>query len=93
MKQLLAKLQESDRTVITLHYFGEMSAAEIGAFLGVSVNTIKSRLRRAQQRLKQGRTDSKRGFGAFSNHAASDREHYARNFEYETRLRRLVVNR
>ena len=53
VKQLLANLQESDRTVITLHYFGEMSAAEIGAFLGVSVNTIKSRLRRAQQRLKK----------------------------------------
>ena len=53
VKRLLAKLQESDRTVITLHYFGEMSAADIGAFLGVSVNTIKSRLRRAQQRLKQ----------------------------------------
>ena len=53
MKQLLATLQESDRTVITLHYFSEMSAADIGAFLGVSVNTIKSRLRRAQQRLKQ----------------------------------------
>ena len=53
VKQLLAKLQESDRTVITLHYFGDMSAAEIGTFLGVSVNTIKSRLRRAQQRLRQ----------------------------------------
>ena len=53
VKQLLATLQESDRTVITLHYFSEMSAAEIGKFLGVSVNTIKSRLRRAQQRLKQ----------------------------------------
>ena len=53
VKQLLATLQESDRTIITLHYFSEMSAAEIGAFLGVSVNTIKSRLRRAQQRLKQ----------------------------------------
>ena len=53
VKNLLAKLQESDRTVITLHYFGDMSAAEIGAFLGVSVNTIKSRLRRAQQRLKK----------------------------------------
>ena len=53
VKNLLAKLQESDRTVITLHYFGDMSAAEISAFLGVSVNTIKSRLRRAQQRLKQ----------------------------------------
>ena len=53
VKRLLAKLQESDRTVITLHYFGDMSAADIGAFLGVSVNTVKSRLRRAQQRLKK----------------------------------------
>ena len=53
VKQLLAKLQESERTVITLHYFGEMSSVEIGAFLGVSENTIRSRLRRAQQRLKQ----------------------------------------
>ena len=53
VKQLLAKLQESDRTVITLHYFSDMSAADIGAFLGVSVNTIKSRLRRAQQRLRK----------------------------------------
>ncbi len=53
VKKLLAKLQESDRTVMTLHYFGEMSAAEISAFLGVSVNTIKSRLRRAQQRLRK----------------------------------------
>ena len=53
VKKLLAKLQESERTVITLHYFGEMSSAEIGAFLGVSANTIRSRLRRAQQRLKK----------------------------------------
>ena len=53
VKQLLAKLQESERTVVTLHYFGEMSSAEIGAFLGVSANTVRSRLRRAQQRLKK----------------------------------------
>ena len=53
VKKLLATLQESERTVITLHYFGEMSSVEIGAFLGVSENTIRSRLRRAQQRLKQ----------------------------------------
>ena len=53
VKKLLAKLQESERTVITLHYFGEMSCTEIGVFLGVSTNTIKSRLRRAQQRLKK----------------------------------------
>ena len=53
VKKLLAKLQESERTVVTLHYFGEMSCTEIGAFLGVSKNTIKSRLRRAQERLKK----------------------------------------
>ena len=53
VKKLLGKLQESERTIITLHYFGEMSCTEIGAFLGVSKNTIKSRLRRAQQRMKR----------------------------------------
>lgn len=53
VKKLLAKLEESERTVMTLHYFAEMSCTEIGAFLGVSANTIKSRLRRAQQRLRK----------------------------------------
>ncbi len=53
VKALLAKLQESERTVITLHYFAEMSSAEIGAFLGVSANTVRSRLRRARNRLKK----------------------------------------
>lgn len=53
VKKLLAKLQESERTVMTLHYFGEMTCSEIGEFLGVSANTVKSRLHRAQQRLKK----------------------------------------
>ena len=53
VKKLLEKLGESERTVMTLHYFGEMSCTEIGAFLGVSANTVKSRLRRAQQRLQK----------------------------------------
>ena len=53
VKTLLAKLPESERTVITLHYFSDMSSSEIGAFLGVSANTIRSRLRRAQQRLQK----------------------------------------
>ncbi|MDE0087126.1 MAG: sigma-70 family RNA polymerase sigma factor, partial [Candidatus Poribacteria bacterium] len=53
VKKLLAKLQESDRTVMTLHYFSEMSCSEIGEFLGVSANTVKSRLRRARERLKK----------------------------------------
>ena len=37
---------------MTLHYLGKMTTKEIGKFLGVSVNTIKSRLRRARKRLQ-----------------------------------------
>ena len=56
VKKLLAKLPESERTVVTLYYLGEMTTKEIGKFLGVSVNTIKSRLRRGIKRLqKQGK--------------------------------------
>ena len=53
VKKLLAKLSESERTVVTLHYLGEMTAKEIGKYLGVSVNTIKSRLRRGLKRLQE----------------------------------------
>ena len=53
VQKLLAKLRENERTVITLHYFGEMTCEEISEFLGASLGTIKSRLRRAQQRLKK----------------------------------------
>ncbi len=53
VKELLEKLPESERTVMSLYYLGEMTAKEISKFLGVSVNTIKSRLRRARNRLKQ----------------------------------------
>ena len=53
VKRLLAQLPESERTVVSLHYLGEMTAKEIGKFLGVSVNTIKSRLRRGRKRLQE----------------------------------------
>ncbi len=53
VRNLLEKLPESERTVVTLHYLGEMTSEAIGKFLGVSVNTIKSRLRRARKRLKE----------------------------------------
>ncbi len=53
VNKLLATLPESERTVITLHYFGEMTCEEMSEFLGVSANTIKSRLRRARNRMKK----------------------------------------
>ena len=53
VKKWLAKLPENERTVVTLHYFDGMSCDEIAAFLGVTTNTIKSRLNRARNRLKK----------------------------------------
>ena len=53
VQKLLSKLPESERTVVTLYYLGEMTAKEISKFLGVSVNTITSRLRRARERLRE----------------------------------------
>ena len=53
VKKLLAKLQESDRTIITLYYLGGMTYDEISKFLGVSEATIRNRLYRARRRLKK----------------------------------------
>ncbi len=49
VKKLLSKLKESERTVMVLHYFGNMTCEEISRFLGVSSSAIKSRLSRARQ--------------------------------------------
>ncbi len=53
VKQLLKKLPESERTVVMLHYLADMSCEKISKFLGVSQNTIKSRLYRARKRLEK----------------------------------------
>ena len=53
VKKLLEKLPESERTVITLHYLGEMTTTEISKFLGVSVEAVRLRLHRARKRLQQ----------------------------------------
>ncbi len=52
-EKLLAKLPESERTVMMLHYLGEMPTKEIGKSLGISVNTVVSRLHRARKRLQK----------------------------------------
>ena len=52
VKKLLSKLPESERTVMTLHYLGEMTVKEISRFLGVSVSAIHNRLYRARKRLQ-----------------------------------------
>ncbi len=52
-ERLLGKLPEGERTVMILHYLSEMPTKEIGECLGVSVNTIVSRLHRARKRLQE----------------------------------------
>ena len=65
VKKLLAKLQESERTVITLYYLGGMTYEEISEFLGVSVSAIKNRLYRARQRLKKEEPMIREALGNF----------------------------
>ena len=52
VQRLMAQLPESERTVMVLYYLGEMNCKEISKFLGVSPHTVKSRLRRARERLQ-----------------------------------------
>ena len=60
VKNLLEKLPESERTVVTLHYLGEMTCKAIGEFLGVSPNTVKSRLQPRTESFKAGRRHGSR---------------------------------
>ena len=53
VKTLLKKLPESERTVMTLFYLGEMTVQEISKFLGVSASAIHKRMYRARKRLQE----------------------------------------
>lgn len=53
VEHLLQKLPARERTAVVLHYLSEMTCEEIGDFLDVSPNTIKSQLHRARRRLKK----------------------------------------
>ena len=65
VKELLKKLPESERTVMMMHYLGEMTIKSISEFLGVSQNTIKSRLSRARNRLRQEEDVLQENLGSF----------------------------
>ncbi|MDE0043748.1 MAG: sigma-70 family RNA polymerase sigma factor [Candidatus Poribacteria bacterium] len=49
----LESLPESERTVLTLHYFGGMTGKEIAQFIGTSPGAVLNRLYRARARLKE----------------------------------------
>src|SRR6478735_3339073 len=52
VNKAIALLSPEDAQVITLFYKGEQSLEEMGQILGIEPNTVKVRLHRARQRLK-----------------------------------------
>ena len=53
VNRAIALLSPDDAQIITLFYKGEQSLEEIGQILGIESNTVKVRLHRARQRLKE----------------------------------------
>ncbi len=52
VNQAISLLSPDDANIITLFYKGEQSLEEIGQVMGLEPNTVKVRLHRARQRLK-----------------------------------------
>lgn len=52
-KELLNSLEEKYSVVILMHYYDGLSAKEIGHVLGLSTNTVLTRLRRGRQQLRK----------------------------------------
>jgi RNA polymerase sigma factor (sigma-70 family) len=53
LNQAITQLLPDDAAIITLFYMGEQSLDEIGKTLGIEPNTVKVKLFRARQRLKE----------------------------------------
>ena len=51
LEQAMSELPDESRIVVSMFYMGDCSLKEIAEFLGVSVNTVKSKLRRARLQL------------------------------------------
>lgn len=52
MKETIFSLPKVYREVVYLYYYDSLKTEEIAEILDISVNTVKTRLRRAKQRLK-----------------------------------------
>ena len=53
LKELLNKLEENHKEIIILYYYDDYSIAEIADILNIAEGTVKSRLSRAREELKQ----------------------------------------
>lgn len=53
LRQTVDELPEPDRTIFIRHYYFYQKTAEIAAALGINVNTVKKKLSRGRERLRQ----------------------------------------
>lgn len=53
VREVIASLEKNQRSVIMLRYFAELTVPEIAQVLSLPEGTVKSRLYRAMQRLRQ----------------------------------------
>ena len=51
LEQAISTLSDDNRVAVSMFYMGDCSLKEISEFLGVSVNTVKTKLHRARQQL------------------------------------------
>ena len=51
LEQAISTLSDENRVAVSMFYMGDRSLKEISEFLGVSVNTVKTKLHRARQQL------------------------------------------
>lgn len=52
VRQAFSRLSEEDRLILSLHLFGGYSSREIGEYLQMSDNTIRSRQKRALEKME-----------------------------------------
>jgi RNA polymerase sigma factor (sigma-70 family) len=64
VQRAVAALADHEREVVLLYYMGERSHAEIAEFLGVTTNTVKTRLYAARRRLRRSMDEIESGLHA-----------------------------
>lgn len=56
---IMKKLNSKKKTVIILYFYNRFSKKEIADILNISINTVKTRLRRAEEKIKELRKGDK----------------------------------
>lgn len=53
IREVIAKLPQSDQEILTLHYYEGLESPEIGAQLGIPAPTVRGRIQRARKRMRE----------------------------------------